>query len=114
MANCKTCKSDRIASVSSKASDLHCVQIVGGNEHDGYLPSDMGIGGGDYVEFSWCLNCGQIQGKFPLPPCELESGVNEDGECSKCGELTEDCTCKTKCVECGEWTSKTDKMDCVC
>jgi hypothetical protein len=109
---CK-CGSNRIASVNSKASDLHFVSI-GENEQDGYLPSDMGIGGGDYVEFSWCLNCGQIQDDFPLKPCALEMGENEDGECRKCGELTEDCECKTKCKECGEWTSKADLLDCVC
>jgi hypothetical protein len=34
--------------------------------HDGYVPSKMGIGGGDYMEFSYCLDCGQIQGKFPV------------------------------------------------
>jgi hypothetical protein len=26
----------------------------------------MGIGHGDYIEFRYCLNCGQIQGEFPI------------------------------------------------
>ena len=109
---CK-CGSKRIASVNSKSSDLNFVSI-GTNENDGYLPSDMGIGGGDYVEFKWCLDCGQIQGKWPVKPTELETGTNEDGECSKCGELHDECYCKGKCKECGEWTSHADIMDCIC
>ena len=26
----------------------------------------MGIGGGDYIEFAYCLDCGQIQKDFPV------------------------------------------------
>lgn len=68
---CQTCSSERIAKVHAKASDLHHVKIAR-NEHDGYLPHDFGIGGGDDVDFSYCLDCGQIQGKFPLELTELE------------------------------------------
>ncbi len=118
--SCIKCKSDRIANVSSKASDLHWVSIAG-IEKDGYLPSDMGIGGGDYTSFNWCLDCGQIQDKFPLELCALEKGETEDGECLECGEPTEYCECEgekdtkmVKCKGCGEWTSKADKLDCEC
>ena len=69
--NCQRCGSTRIADVYGKCSDL-CVVEIGDNEHDGYVPSDMGIGGGDDISFNVCLDCGQIQGKFPLPPTELE------------------------------------------
>jgi hypothetical protein len=71
--NCKQCKGTRIASISSKSSDLNYI-TVGANSNDGYVPNDMGIGGGDYIKFSWCLDCGQIQGAFGLPSCKLESG----------------------------------------
>jgi hypothetical protein len=37
----------------------------------------MGIGGGDYVEFDYCLNCGQIQGQFPLNKTKVERGEEE-------------------------------------
>ena len=36
-----------------------------GKEQIGYVPSSLNIGGGDYVEFKYCLSCGQIQGKWP-------------------------------------------------
>lgn len=37
-----------------------------GQSYDGYVLSGIGIGGGDYVEFKYCLDCGQIQGDFPI------------------------------------------------
>jgi hypothetical protein len=36
------------------------------------VPRDLGIGGGDDVQLTYCLDCGQIQGKFPLPPTQME------------------------------------------
>lgn len=68
---CQRCQSPRVASVSGKTADL-CYVNLGDEELDGYVPSDMGIGRGDYIRFSWCLTCGQIQGDFPLDPCSLE------------------------------------------
>ena len=48
------------------------VDLAGHHLHD-YVPRDLGIGGGDDVHFDYCLDCGQIQGKFPLLPAELET-----------------------------------------
>ena len=73
---CQTCKSERVASASAHCSDL-CAVSIGQNEESDYVPRDMGIGGGDDMHITYCLDCGQIQGKFPLPPCALE-GVKED------------------------------------
>jgi len=61
---CK-CGSNRIMAVSAKCSDMFsCSQ--GGREYQGYVLSGIGIGGGDFVEFKFCLECGQIQGEFPV------------------------------------------------
>jgi hypothetical protein len=66
----------RIANAGGKCSDLFCVSIqVDANnvvDHDGYVPMDLGIGGGDYMEISYCLDCGQIQGTWPLSKTNLE------------------------------------------
>jgi hypothetical protein len=35
-------------------------------DYFGYVPSCLGVGEGDYVEFEYCLDCGQIMGKFPV------------------------------------------------
>lgn len=68
---CQTCNSTRLIGVSSHSKDM-CVISVGNKEHDGYAPYDMGIGGGDDVEFDLCLDCGQMQGTWPLPTSSLE------------------------------------------
>lgn len=78
--NCDNCGKERIASINAKCSDM-CFAEVGGNESDGYVPRDMGIGGGDYVDFNYCLDCGKIQGQFPLEETGLESeNEHEDGD----------------------------------
>ena len=65
--SCQNCMSDRMRSVGGKCSDLGFVQV---NhlilEKDGYLPYDLNIGGGDYIELEVCLECGQLQGEWPL------------------------------------------------
>ena len=76
---CQKCYNGRILSVCGKTSDM-CFCEIDGKEEDGYVPEDCGIGGGDYVEFKVCLNCGQIQGEFPLPLTDLES--SEENESS--------------------------------
>lgn len=68
---CRKCESERVANVNGKTSDL-CFTSIGNMEKDGYVPYDFGIGGGDYIEFAYCLNCGQIVGNFPLPATTIE------------------------------------------
>jgi hypothetical protein len=52
------------------------VDLANRHLHD-YVPSDLGIGGGDDVQFDYCLDCGQIQGKFPLPTAGMEEPPRE-------------------------------------
>lgn len=74
------CGSERIAEVSGKCSDQCSIQL-GDFSRDDYVPSDMGIGGGDYLNFSYCLDCGRIQGTFPLDQTELEeTELDPDGD----------------------------------
>lgn len=61
---CQKCEAVAVVHISSKASDLHFLQHLH-REHDGYNLRDMGVGSGDYCEFSFCVNCGQIQGTWP-------------------------------------------------
>lgn len=69
---CK-CGSERIAQVSAKCSDMCHIDMENSEvESDDYVPKDFGIGGGDYIRIKYCLDCGQIQGDFPLPETELE------------------------------------------
>ena len=68
---CQRCSSSRLARVRAHCSDLCSVDLAGRHLHD-YVPRDLGIGGGDDVQFDYCLDCGQIQGKFPLPRASME------------------------------------------
>lgn len=70
--NCIKCNSLRIIEINAKCSDC-CNIEINDKEHDGYVPYDINIGGGDYIRFSFCLNCGFIQNQFPLPLSSLES-----------------------------------------
>ncbi len=78
--SCQLCKSERLGTVSAKCDDRCSVTIGESDNHSDYVPQGVGIGGGDYIEFSWCLDCGQIQGKFPLPvsAMELTSDATEE------------------------------------
>ncbi len=57
-------------SFAAKCSDCFVATYKNGaitiKDYDGYVPYNMGIGGGDYIEAIYCLDCGQIQGKFPI------------------------------------------------
>lgn len=39
-----------------------CNDMFSMDDYVGYVPYDLGIGGGDYIEFSFCKRCGLIQG----------------------------------------------------
>jgi len=69
--SCIRCKSERLVHIAAKCSDC-CHTEINSKELDDYVVSDIGIGGGDYVELSYCLECGQIQGTFPIEKHVLE------------------------------------------
>ena len=71
--SCQQCRSPRLARVLAHCSDM-CAIDLAGKHTSGYVPRDLGIGGGDDVHFLYCLDCGQIQGKFPVPPTAIEDG----------------------------------------
>lgn len=62
---CDKCNSKRLMSVMAKCSDLFHGDVEG-REIDGYVPENLNIGGGDYIDFDSCLDCGKIQGSYPL------------------------------------------------
>ena len=70
---CQACKSSRILHANGKCSDRFYA-FIGDNERDGYVPGDLNIGGGDTLYVKVCLDCGQLQGKWPLPPSGIETG----------------------------------------
>ena len=75
--SCKKCNSNRVASVSAKCSDC-CGVNLGDVSYEGYVPEGLGIGGGDYIDLSFCLDCGQLQGNFPLPTAKIEENISDE------------------------------------
>ena len=75
---CQNCNSERIVSLYGNCSEGFSVTL--GDAESEEVPSDLGIGGSEYLEFDYCLNCGQVQGDFPLPPTTLEEEEDDDDE----------------------------------
>lgn len=73
MNKCQRCESTRILSVHAHGRDCN-VFYINGHEHEGYVPAEFGLGCGDDVEFEMCLECWQVQGKFPIKETQLEKG----------------------------------------
>lgn len=67
-----TCGSTKIMSISGKCSDLFNLHFEETEIH-GYVPYDLEIGGGDYIDMDICTECGRIQGEFPLNMEEYKS-----------------------------------------
>lgn len=68
-----TCQHKRTANVNAKCSDMCGISIDHLDfEHDGYV-MDLGVGSGDYVDFNFCLDCGQIIGFKPVTDAQIKA-----------------------------------------
>jgi hypothetical protein len=76
-------------SISVKCSGQFEAEM-GDIEYDGDIPRDIGLGGGDYMRFDYCLDCGQIQGDFALPLTDLEESIVDEKEYDDDGRYTDD------------------------
>lgn len=74
---CQRCSSERILDMSGKCSDCFGFSLGGKEKDSCYVPSDMNVGGGDYISLCVCLDCGQIQGEWPVPKTEFEKEIEE-------------------------------------
>ena len=78
---CLKCKSDRIIDLQAHCSDLFCLNYKGREIiSSDYVPYEMGIGGGDDVDLEICMNCGQVQGTFPIEHELLTDKENEEND----------------------------------
>ena len=72
------CGSDRIMFVNGKTSDM-CQCVYQDINKDGYVPSGLPFSDkyGDYIEFDLCLECGRMQGKFPVSDAKVKKAIEE-------------------------------------
>ena len=84
--NCDKCNSKRLVSIVSKSSDCNSMWVGHISYlHIGYLLPDLGIGDDEYyISFAYCLDCGKIQGDFPISDDVVKdvlykNGCNRDG-----------------------------------
>lgn len=72
---CQRCESPRIVGVSGKTSDrCNIINYENDTSRNDYVPPNIGLGRDeDYIEFNYCIECGQIQDKFPK---ELPTNLN--------------------------------------
>jgi hypothetical protein len=79
---CQKCESPRVLSVTAKTSDLFQLRMAAaqGPLYLGYVPEGSGLGdGGDILKMHICLDCGQLQGTFPLTDEDLDAAVEQAG-----------------------------------
>ena len=76
--SCQKCNSERIANICGKCADRCHTSIADRADEHSYVPYDLGIGGGDYIKFRWCLDCGQIQGNFPRYISDMEKDSSDE------------------------------------
>jgi hypothetical protein len=64
-------------SISAKTSDLCCTTFTDKDgketETDGYVPYNIGIGGGDYVDLEIDMKTGQIQNWKPVSDAQVKA-----------------------------------------
>lgn len=81
MDRCIRCNSERLMGVYGKTSDLCMLTDHRGREYDGYVPSDIGLGGdSDAIDLTYCLDCGQIQDNFPISNEALDEYFLDEDE----------------------------------
>ena len=80
MANhCDSCHGDRLLTFGGKVSDMFNADFKNAS-YEGYVPEDLGIGGGDYIEMTICLDCGKAQDILKAEDPEFYTDAKESVE----------------------------------
>lgn len=69
-----------LITISAKCSDRCHVTITDSNgkvtcEHDGYVPNELGLGGGDYIKFTIDNETGRIVGWEPVSKEDIDESL---------------------------------------
>lgn len=73
--NC-TCENKRVITIVGKCGDMcgsFCEELNA--KQEGYPPYIKNVSGGDYIDFSFCAICGQIQDFSPMTDEQIEGAI---------------------------------------
>jgi hypothetical protein len=59
---------------------------MNGIAHDGFMPSNLGLGRGDYIEFDVCLDCARLQRTGPVGHTKFDPPVRRTRRTRKTGQ----------------------------
>jgi len=68
---CQRCQSERVALLFGNCADRSHFEVPEATaliEHDGYPPTLDGLTTYKGIRIEVCLDCGQVQGTFPIAP----------------------------------------------
>lgn len=72
---CAKCGSERQMFVSAECSDLcQAIDLQRDVEYEPYVAFGLNLGGGDYLEFYFCMDCGHIRGEWPIDDDKIQRG----------------------------------------
>jgi hypothetical protein len=76
---CQRCNSKRLFKIDGKSSDRNIVEYDGKVLVNCYVPTDAGLGSdSDCIIITYCLDCGQLQGEFPIHPDIYDEDEEEE------------------------------------
>ena len=81
MSKCQRCESNKLFSMNAKFNDMFTFTYQGKN-HDtpDYAPNVDNICDSDYAFPEICLECGQVQGNFPVDDDEIVYKLEDIGD----------------------------------
>lgn len=76
---CDKCDSIKLLEVYVQGRDTHHLDYKE-MEIDGYMPEGLNLYGnyGDAIQFKLCMDCGKVQGKFPVSEEDIETAFKEE------------------------------------
>ena len=72
------CTHESTFSIGGKTADRCSWTFPDGKRGDGYVPHIRGIGGGDYIRITVCMECKQVVGFMPEDVLEAQTGEEEE------------------------------------
>lgn len=72
------CAKPLVLDIEGKTSDMCFYRVSALDiEGEGYVPSGLGVGGGDYLRVKVCLACGKLQNFKPLTEENIRAAFEE-------------------------------------